>query len=974
MLTPDLLQEILIRAIRQHATPHTFAHELEAQRIAVTRSISADDPTGTEMVRMIVALCYQRRMDGDANHPILQAFGEWVIQMDSRVNDSWTSDFEPNTVERRALIVRLLGLDDEAANQLASAIPAFLQGNVVIAERHTPWYSQERKQQGMFYWPSVLSYLSSRGFPQTSVAAIDQATDQIMDHLTDPNASSIYGSRGLVVGYVQSGKTTNINVLIAKAIDSGYRLVVVLAGLTDVLRNQTQRRFDKEVVGKSLIETDVEEAEGNGYRFDKDWDDFIEHQPQPGHPSGRPIERMTTRKFDFSKGRGPAVFTDSWVTSESSARVVIIKKNSTRLRTLNKELKKITAQARASLPVLVIDDESDQASINTRDPNRKKNPQNGSASERTAVNDSVTTLLSLLPRAQYVGYTATPFANVFIDPDDPVDLFPKDFVCALSQPTGYMGVQDFHDLDNEFFPLEDVPESESKKAKYVRGFDPQDDGELETALRDAVDSFVVAGAIKLYRRATLGQKFRHHTMFYTDSTGRADHQAAKSKLEEVWFSSDFNDREGLLRLERLFERDFKRHSESRDDSLMFPPTFESLRDYVSQTVQLINSPINTFQRILVVNSDNNDMTPDFERDDVWKILVGGAKLSRGYTIEGLTTTVFRRSSQASATLLQMGRWFGFRQGYKDLVRLYISIGEKRGKRVFDLYSNFEAICRDEEAFRRELKRYSIVQPDGSRMTPRDIPPLVQCTHPQLMPDQPAKMWNAKLTSRNFGGRRIAFGSLSVAEDDLKFNAGLFAKLFQDHPLELLEFGRSVGDNPFLVSRVPHGRMQQLVASFRRPNETDDDRFFKSFLTEEGHEITDWLVALPQVSKRRTPDKWALTTSPAPFVVERSYRDGRFTTVGEDRHRQPCYQISGITDVEPNCPDGIRRLHQNSGLAIALLYPMLIRKTKDNPEPPQLPVTHPAMGLEFFLPHNRIPAARFEARRPNRADDLVVERF
>ena len=103
--------------------------------------------------------------------------------------------------------------------------------------------------------------------------------------------------------------------------------------------------------------------------------------------------------------------------------------------------------------MLVFDDKSDQGSINKRVPNRKKNPQNGSASGRTAVNDSVTTLLSLLPRAQYVGYTATPFANVFIDPDDPVDLFPKDFVCALSQPTVYMGVQDFHDLDNEFFPL-----------------------------------------------------------------------------------------------------------------------------------------------------------------------------------------------------------------------------------------------------------------------------------------------------------------------------------------------------------------------------------------------------------------------------------------------------------------------------------------------------------------------------------------
>jgi hypothetical protein len=980
-IATNTLEKILTRALTHGPDPTEMLHELHVSSFAV---LDGETLAGSDIFAQLLEHCFSKRTAGTPNDPILQRFGTWVSNMDAQVNNLWMKDTLPNTSERREVLGICLNLSPEGAEKLNFVFPPFLDGNTLIADKHTPWYTYQRKHQQKYYWPSVLNYLAARGIPQESITMVDQASDQLLDYISDPKSDSIYGARGLVVGYVQSGKTTNINVLIAKSIDAGYRLIIVFAGLTDVLRTQTQRRLDKEVVGKILLETDPSEAEDGGYFFHKDWSDFIEHEPQPGHPIGPKIERLTTREFDFSKGHGAAVFTDGWANSESSARVVIIKKNAPRLRTLKKELSKMSQQSRENLPVLIIDDESDQASINTINPSaltksnkekRKKLNLKEGEKLRTAVNLRIKELLLALPRAQYIGYTATPFANVLINPDDPEDLFPKDFVYALTQPIGYMGVKDFHDLDDEYFPIDEVPVEISKKAKHVRQFDPRDDAKLLEQLQQSIDAFVLSGALKLYRELNNpGLKFRHHTMFYTDSTGRKQHEQAREFIEDLWFASEYNAAAGMQRLATLFAEDFQKFSEDRDNPLMMPTSFNELRDFIPQTIQRINSHTNGHARILVVNSDNTDMSPNFETDNIWKIIIGGAKLSRGYTIEGLTTTFFRRSTKSSATLLQMGRWFGYRNGYKDLVRLYISKSEKLGAQRLDLYSAFESICRDEEAFRRELRRYSIPQPDGTRLTPRQIAPLVQNTHPQLKPDQPNKMWNAVLTSRNFGSSRIAFGSLSIEDNDVRNNSQLFLDLFKEYEPSPMEFGKNPGNNPFLITRVPHERILSLVEQFRRPKTTDEEKFFKSFLAHDEHKISDWLIAMPQVGKRATPKKWSIPNGIDAFTVERSFGDGRFTTVGEDRHRIPCYQIAGIKP--PSDPittsDLVAKFSEEEQLAVLLLYPMHVRATIENPKPPVLPIEAPAMGIEFFLPKNKIPLARFVAARPDNPHRISVE--
>ncbi len=929
--------------------------------------LSAQVNNGQEVLGHVLDHCETQFDSGNANDSLYLLMTTWTSQKDFEVGAAWAADTQANTQHRRDKVVSLLQLNPVQTKRFNKIFPLFLDGNILIAANHSSWYTPERKAEGAYYGPSILKYLKNRGFEDQSLALIDQASDQILDYLGDPKAEAIYSSRGLVVGYVQSGKTTNINVLVAKAVDAGFRLVIILAGLTDVLRSQTQRRIDKEVVGKKLIDSDPDEQENGGYVFHADWQDFIEHSALPGKPAGPAIERMTTRKFDFANARNANLFSNGWATNDVSARIVVIKKNSSRLKALTRSLKNLNEDVRRSLPVLIIDDESDQASVNTIDPTKRKAEQR----KRTAINEQVVNLLNMLKRSQYVGYTATPFANVLIDPDDSEDLFPKDFVYSLAQPIGYMGVRDFHDLDNEFMTVNDRPELESNKARHVRDFYPTTEDVAAERLLHAVDTFVLTGAIKLYRQEMGVGKFRHHTMFYTDSPLRQLHKEAKESIHEIWSTAQHNTSVGLSRLRDIYENDLVKFSEHRGDANYFPPDFEGIREYVSKARQKIDKVFNGHSVVLVVNSDDESTSPDFEMEEIWKIIVGGAKLSRGYTIEGLTTTFFRRTSKAQATLMQMGRWFGYRPGYRDLVRLYISRKERVGTKEIDLYEAFEAICRDEEALRRELRMYSAVQPDGSRLTPREIPPLIQNSHPLLKPDQPNKMWNARLMARNFGAMRKAFGSASIASNVLSHNAQLLKDLVAVYPLQSLDFGveRPV---PMMVTEVPHQEMMHVLTSFKVPKMTPIHVMLMKFLEEEKHEISRWLIVMPQLANA---DKWEIVPGLHVSRVSRTYdaADQSFTTVGEDRHRAPCYRISRqhpIPDQQSENPHVVSYASID-GLAVLLVYPMAPLASSKDPHPPVLDPATPAIGFEYFIPPNKIPLARFGARRKNAPDKIVV---
>lgn len=377
---------------------------------------------------------------------------------------AWADGTVPNTDDRRDVIVQRLRVDDETAHLLVTLFPvAGREDPVVIAAEWEPWYGEAVKAQQSFYWEHYSGYLAAeRGWNPNAIAALDVATDRVAERLSDPTRAEAYQAKGLVVGYVQSGKTANFTGVMAKAIDVGYRLIIVLTGTTDLLRTQTQRRLDMELVGQENILRGINPDDHEAletvdyYSDDPDWIRFLSHGYRP-LDAGRPdIHRLTTRDFDFKslqqgiaaldferRDRSRPFFHPDNLFS-SDARLIVVKKNATVMKKLVKDLNKITARL-SEIPALLIDDESDQASVNTSNPTRWKNNQ----VERSAINRLISQLLTMLPRAQYVGYTATPFANVFIDPNDAENIFPRDFLISLPRPHGYMGASDFHDLDSE---------------------------------------------------------------------------------------------------------------------------------------------------------------------------------------------------------------------------------------------------------------------------------------------------------------------------------------------------------------------------------------------------------------------------------------------------------------------------------------------------------------------------------------------
>jgi hypothetical protein len=696
------------------------------------------------------------------NNAFLNQLGVLVHKWDAAGGgEAWTSGSEPSTAERRKLICQLLGIDAEGQALLLDRRPIFHDETIIITAPWHRWYTDQRASARAFYWPHYRDYLLSvKRWSPDNVAALDLAATDILERVADPARAEAYQSKGLVVGYVQSGKTANFTGVIAKAIDAGYRLVIVMTGTIELLRVQTQRRIDMELVGRQNILGDLTESEaaaqGVDYFDDEDWRNgrFLDFGKDRAPTE---IHRLTQHKADYQQLQNhfrtlkieranptlPLYHEDNLFSA--AARLAIVKKNATVLKKLVHDVR-TNKNAFAEIPVLIIDDESDEASPNVIDPAKVQaaKAEGREVTERNAINARIADLLNLMPRAQYIGYTATPFANVFADPSDPLGIFPKDFVIGLQRPPGYMGVEDFYDLDSQ--PEAVLTPATSNERAFVRDLSASDSDipAQDEELARATDMFVLTGAVKLFREArdsTLS--FRHHTMLVHEAVRVAAHKELAERLRNLWSAAQFAGPAGRSRLKALYESDVVAVSRARvEPGVPLAPAFDELEAFIPRSIQRITE--HQGNPIIVVNSDKEieQQNLDFDRQSIWRILVGGAKLSRGFTVEGLTVTYFRRATDIGATLTQMGRWFGFRPGYRDLVRLFIARRASFGKREIDLYEAFNAIALDEAAFRSQLRQYAVWDGDKPRVVPAEIPPLVSQHLPWLRPVSKNKMFNA----------------------------------------------------------------------------------------------------------------------------------------------------------------------------------------------------------------------------------------
>ncbi|MEQ1737997.1 MAG: hypothetical protein ABL886_16525, partial [Rhodoglobus sp.] len=412
-----------------------------------------------------------------------------------------------------------------------------VERELVITDHQTDsWYNADFLRGREFYWPRYRDYLKTKkGLSEETLCALHESANRVLESLARPHANTAEPRRGLVVGYVQSGKTTNFTAVLSKAIDAGYRLIIVLAGTIDLLRLQTQRRLDMELVGVENIGIDPEDPERE-YRDDDSFPKkFISYGAKPRLLGSTNIKRLTSSSGDFRSidasfqalafdelgGREKAYTIEA--IKRTNVRLIVIKKVTPRLKKLVREIRN-NKDVREQLPTLIIDDESDQASVNT------VNPDKVTAKERSQTNAHIVQLLELLPRAQYIGYTATPFANVLVDAADAADIYPRDFIISLPRSSGYMGVRDFHDFDA-------ADGQTPNKDAFVRQFEQDDTQSLERA----IDAFVVSGALKLFRqeKGVVGD-FRHHTMMVHESVRNVEQFERRDEILRLWKSAGYS--------------------------------------------------------------------------------------------------------------------------------------------------------------------------------------------------------------------------------------------------------------------------------------------------------------------------------------------------------------------------------------------------------------------------------------------------
>lgn len=912
----------------------------------------------------------------DPNTPVRLRFSHLLRSWDNSQAATWAEGTKRNTAERRHVIHKRLKSGATLEARINALIPHFtLDEPLIISEEHEEWYDPKPGVRD-YYWATYCRYLQQqRGWEASSLLSLDNHTHAAVACLANPAARSAYATRGLVMGYVQSGKTANFMGVAARAADAGYRLIIVMAGTWNILRNQTQRRFDKELLGKELLAND----DAYVSTPPPDWDEFLVHGSNPIDLGHFTWQRLTRPDIDFRRLRSAidnlefekvnkaAPLYDQSNLHSLPVKLLVVKKHSGILQNLVRDMKLISTKL-ADLPTLIIDDESDQAGLNTVKPTRARN----GATERSKTNLRIVELLQLFPRGQYVGYTATPYANALVNPDDPDDLYPKDFILPLDRAQGYMGVSDFFDPDTAYDDLNKNDFSQSEIAHIRRVSNPvgADDEDLKCALR----CFVLAGALKLYRlNADSGRynsaQFRHHTMLIHISPLRGEMANVATRLRDLWDQCAFNSPQGAQELASILENDYSKVSAAKGTELM-PASFGELVPSLSEAIKRIEKGPKVF---LVVNSDTAE-APDFSEAPVWKIVIGGNKLSRGYTVEGLTVSYYRRVSGTADTLMQMGRWFGFRPGYQDLVRVFLGVAEGKRKRN-DLVSLFKEVCRMEEQFREDIKRY-VRRPGAPRMTPREVPALISVTG-SLPPTSKNKMFNAVLASKNFGGQRAMPTLLPIGHESMRANLDAVSQLLRSATkLErALLGGTSAKDVSVrvesLVGSVDTSRIiafldsyHWLESEFSYPKRPAEIALQLEFLSKQDHKIVSWLIIAPQRQKSFGQEV-ILQGLPKLTVKERHREEGGrgFQVFGEPLHRLIANYFAGIDPGDgkdrlgsPN-PE-TSSLHRNH-TGVLLLYP--VRETEQD---------EVSIGYELFFPGNKLPFdMNFTVRR--RTDAVTV---
>lgn len=724
----------------------------------------------------------------------------------------------------------------EAATRDLEALFVVAQGPSIRLQNDQlppPWYLGEKRRPGD-YLKRYLQKLSENNWAPRALEVLEESTSEVMELIDDPKRPGPWDWRGLVVGNVQSGKTAHYAGLINRAADAGYRVIIVLAGMHNVLRRQTQLRLDQDFLG-----FDTSGVSGSGGRRP------IGVGMLPGpvmlvdslttSQLNGDFNRVIAQNSNFAPGERPFIF--------------VVKKNGGVLKNLNRWIARLPAPSREA-PLLVIDDEADQASPDTGDQGFLADGSFDEDYDPKRINGEIRKLLCAFSRSVYVGYTATPFANIMIHDeriaeDYGADLFPSTFIVSLSAPDDYFGPLAVfgRDDDADSVGLPVIRHLDQTAEAWIT--DPHDKtlrpiwqghSRVPPSLSAAMRSFVIACAA----RSARGQVNTHRTMLVHVSRFQDVHDLVHAQVDAelklIRNAVAADDPAEMAGLERLWVEDFMPTTEA-----MMPTVFGRSIRPVNWSEVAAKLP-EEIDRIQVAVANGRSRTGiDYDAAEaagqsLSVIVIGGDKLSRGLTLEGLSTSYFLRISRQYDSLLQMGRWFGYRRGYSDLCRLYTTP---------DMEAWFRHLATVNEDLRAQLAHMKI-----TLARPKDYGFSI-ATHSVMTVTAANKRRYAVERPVSYGGE----GKIQTVQfrdtDNVTVNAaaidGLLEQLGAPETDPLRPGGRGNASG-IIWHGVAGSRIAALLESVAFPPESTDvdGRRMGAYVTAQlaRGELTDWTIFVP----------------------------------------------------------------------------------------------------------------------------------
>ncbi|TGB03504.1 Z1 domain-containing protein [Halobacillus salinus] len=578
-------------------------------------------------------------------------------------------------------------------------------------------------------WQLYKKRLINSGFTEESIYNLEQSTLQILRNL-NKDTSGMEPKKGLMVGHVQSGKTASMAALMAMAADWGWNYFVVLSGMIENLRAQTETRL---------------------------WSDLN----NGGNLHWKIIKNPSVQSENDDKLQHLHL-------KESSQRYLTVAlKNKGRLEGLNRWLKDDEAKIK-DMNMIIIDDEADQASINTKNVNNEDD-------ERAAINKLVVELVEgknrkVQPKStNFISYTATPYSN-FLNESTPKSLYPKHFIGALPTAREYFGPKEIFGLEEEGYDgMNIVRTIEDDEIEQVKNMQEGMGNQLPGSLKRSLAWFVCA--VAGMRHSSISYRKPISMLIHT-SQRQAHHDQMAEQIEQ-WFHKHSTDELAAFCRE-VYEEEVNAFTpeDLKRSVSKYPKKVEELNDYPpfdeisSEVKSLIEHEVSyimmgdegrlkyhTGMHLCIDNCSKNGIVDDFHmrlsypdsKDPNYPekapafIIIGGSTLSRGLTIEGLVSTYFLRGPNASDTLMQMGRWFGYRKKYEVFPRIWMT-DETQEK--FNFLSNLEW------ELRRELEDFS-----ASRKNPSEYGPRVK-NSPKvswMRITSPNRMQSAQAVDLDFSG-------------------------------------------------------------------------------------------------------------------------------------------------------------------------------------------------------------------------------